>query len=130
MSFSLHQLASRMHLYLRLLAVACSVTSKSTDARYGAAVLATVPVFVALFTTLSLFGVVLVKELPFWVFLVTPLTVAFAVYGVNVRALQTYRHEIKELQHRRDTRLYLLIVSAVFLYVFLIISLAGPYARG
>ncbi len=119
-----------MHLYLRLLAVACSVTSKTTDARYGAAVLATGPVFIALFTTLALFGMVLVKDLPLGVFLVTSLAVAFTVYGVNVRALQTYRQEIKELQHRRDARLYLLIVSAVFLYVFLIIALAGPYARG
>ena len=91
-----------MHRYLRFLALFYSVARPGTTAPHRAAVLVSVPQLIVIAFSLLAISTSIGLALAYVFILVASLIVAFAIFEINVRLMQTHRKQIEEF--RQDKR--------------------------
>ncbi len=120
-----------MNYYILFLALAYSVTRKGMTAYYGTAVLATVPQFLVVFSSLVALGLALGFPVFYPVLLLSALSIAFMMYGFNVRVLKRHWKVIEQMRQGRKPAwlTYTAVVALAYAYAALVVISARQEPR-
>jgi hypothetical protein len=118
-----------MPYYIQFLSLAYSFTRKGISMRDGTAILATIPLFLVVFSTL--FGLVVISDLPvsYLLLVVTALGIIIGLCEVNSRLLKRYWEVVIKLSKRQRLAgvTYLAILLSACFYFGLIVLLVKAY---